>query len=1180
MSDRLWPLSRESPSWFGARVRRSLLGLVALLAAFTLIGFFLLPVLLRPVLEDKLSSALERTVTIGKLAINPFVMSLTLDDVAVSGRGPGPSMLTVAELYVNGEMASLVRRAPVIKALRATRPSLHLVRNDDKTYNFSDILERALAGPPGPPPRFLVSNIEIQDGEIAFDDRPEHREHKITQLTLGIPFLSSLPSQTEITVLPKFAAQVNGRPVAIVGETRPFKDTHETVLHFDLGDLPLPAYMEYVPVALPIKVESGIVGGKVDMSFIGGGKDAPKLILAGTLKLSDLAVSERSGMKLIRVPSLDVSADRFDVFGSSADLRSIAADGVELDLRRNARGELDLAALFPDAEPKKDETPFRFHVGSVKVARGIVRLADASVNPAFISTLSDVSVGIDKLSSSGDQKANIVFSFSSDTGARVAHHGTIALAPLRAEGRLEMTGLHLGKLFPYYASALNLAVDDGILDGATDLAYGGSSGEFTLTALDATASDLKLRLPDEKDPLWRVPKLSVHGGAVDVTKHTINFASVEGRGAAAIIRRDAKGAFNFERLIRTPEGGAAPAADADTWRVAASKVALDDFAATFVDETVSPPVRIALSKVSAAGEDLSNAAKAKGKVRLQATVNRRGTISLIGPLATAPFAANLSVVARNIDLVPFQPYISQSARIIVTAGNASARGALDYAAGTPARGAFKGDVVIADMASLDEANEADLLKWKALTLAGVDARLEPLAVNVGDITLDGFFARLLLNETGEFNLQQLSRARSPATELPKPTTQPGTVEVAAPAGEATTWLKLGKATLSDGSIDFTDHFIRPNYSANLTGLAGSLSSLAFDKPADIELNGRVQGSAPLQISGRINPLAKNLFLDIKATATDIDLPPLSPYSGKYVGYGIDKGKLSMTVAYVVDNRSLKAANSIVLDQLTFGSRVESPDAIKAPVLLAAALLKDRNGVIRFDLPVSGSLDDPQFSVGGIIFRAIVGLIVKIVTAPFAILGALGGHGEELAFIEFAPGSAAIDTTGNDKIKAVAKALSERPAIKLDIAGRVEPAADRDALKHAAVMRQVKAQKFNDLVRGGEPPASVEAVEVSTTEYEALLVRAYKAASFTKPRNAIGLPSDIPRAEMEALLLEDVKVTDEDLRSLADRRAHGVREKLVDVEHAPSERVFLVAPRLDAEGVKDKGKPTRVDFALH
>ena len=217
-------------------------------------------------------------------------------------------------------------------------------------------------------------------------------------------------------------------------------------------------------------------------------------------------------------------------------------------------------------------------------------------------------------------------------------------------------------------------------------------------------SELKMRLPDEKELLWRVPMLAVRGGSVDVAKHAIHFDSVEGRGAAAAIRRGSDGRINFDRLIRTPEGGANAANSEETWRVEASKVALDDFSATFVDETVTPPARIALSRVAVAAENLSNGAKAMGRASVRATVNKRGTLSLTGPLTTVPFAGKLSVTTTNIDLVPFQPYITQSARVVFTGGTASVKGTLDFATGTAPRAAFKGDLVLRDVAALDEAN--------------------------------------------------------------------------------------------------------------------------------------------------------------------------------------------------------------------------------------------------------------------------------------------------------------------------------------------------------------------------------------------------------------------------------------------------------------------------------------------
>src|SRR5690606_14990750 len=130
-------------------------------------------------------------------------------------------------------------------------------------------------------------------------------------------------------------------------------------------------------------------------------------------------------------------------------------------------------------------------------------------------------------------------------------------------------------------------------------------------------------------------------------------------------------------------------------------------------------------------------------------------------------------------------------------------------------------------------------------------------------------------------------------------------------------------------------------------------------------------------------------------------------------------------------RQLTAENNIVLDQLTFGDKVESPDAIKLPVLFAVSLLKDRNGVIDVNLPISGSLDDPKFSVGGIVLRIIVNLIVKAVTAPFTLLANLAGAGGELSWIGFEPGRSSLEAAALKKLEAVAKALNDRPGLKLD-----------------------------------------------------------------------------------------------------------------------------------------------------
>ncbi len=1163
-----------------SRLLRVLAWSAAGVLAYGVLGFLVLPALLRPMLEDRLSAALERKVTIERLKINPFALSTTLDNVSVAEHGDGPPLLALGELHVNAEVLSLLRWAPVVSELRLIQPKLRLVRNAGKSYNISDLIERAMAGPPGPPPRFSIANIELVDGRIDFDDRPLKQRHEVTGITIGIPFLSSLPAQVEIKVAPAFSAIVNGQPVAVTGETRPFKDTHETVLHLNVAALTLPRYLDYLPVSLPFQLASGNLDAGFDLSFVGRGAEPARLTLAGSGRLLDLVINERSGTPLLRVKTLAAALDRYAILGGSAVLRSLLIDDAQLDLRRGKDETFNLATLLPPDTPSATaRKPFQFQIGRIAVSHTTLRIADEAVNPVLVATLSGLTAEVTNLGNASNQKAAVAFSFASDTGARVDHKGTLGLNPLLADGHVDIAGFQLRRLYPYYAGALNLEVVDGTLDLTTDWQVAGATPNLTMTNLDATMRALKMRLPEEKELLWQMPVLAAHGGSIDLSKRTVEFTLVEARGAAANVVRNDKGQFNFARLVKAVPGDSAAA---DSWRVEAHKLAFDDIAATFTDETVTPPARVALTRVSLALEDVSNTAKAKGRAKLQATVNKRGALTLSGPMVTAPFAATLNVVAKDIDLVPFQPYITKSASVVLTAGSASARGTLDVASGAAARAAYKGDVVLANVAMLDEANVTDLLKWKALSLTNITAQLEPLAVNVGDIAVDEFFARLILNQNGEFNLQQLGRAResTPAAAPRASLAAPKTAELATPPGTATTWLTLGKATLVGGNVDFTDHYVRPNYSANLTRVTGSLSSLAFDKPANLELRAKVQDTAPVEIVGRINPLARNLFLDVKVNASDIELPPMSPYSGKYAGYGIQKGKLSMKLHYLIDERKLTAENGIVLDQLTFGDKVESPDATKLPVRLAVALLKDRNGVIKFDLPVGGSLDDPQFSVGGIVFRALVGLITKIVTAPFALLGSLGGHSEELAYIDFAAGSATLDSSGEAKIASLAKALADRPALKLDITGRTDPAADREGLKRASLDHKVRVQKFNDLVKAGNPPVSADAVEVTPTEYEALLTRAYKAADFPKPRNAFGLAKDLPREEMETLLLTNAAVGDDDVRQLAQHRAQVVRDRLVGAAHVPAERVFLVEPRAGAESPRVQGKASRVDFALH
>ncbi len=320
-------------------------------------------------------------------------------------------------------------------------------------------------------------------------------------------------------------------------------------------------------------------------------------------------------------------------------------------------------------------------------------------------------------------------------------------------------------------------------------------------------------------------------------------------------------------------------------------------------------------------------------------------------------------------------------------------------------------------------------------------------------------------------------------------------------------------------------------------------------------------------------------MDLRARFTGMDLSPVSPYSGKYVGYTIEKGKLSFDLNYLIDKDKLSSENKVFIDQFTFGEKVDSPEATSLPVKLAVALLKDRNGEIHLDIPVTGSLDDPKFSIFRIVLQVIGNLITKAVTSPFALLGAAFGGGEGMQYVEFAPGLATIPPDGQKKIGALVTALSEKPSLKLEIAGYVSPEADREGLKHYFLQRKVKAQKLKDLVKEGAAAPPVDEVVVTPGEYEKYLTRAYRAEPFPKPRNFIGMVKSLPVPEMEKLMLTHIKVGDEELRQLAARRANAVKAALLQSGKIDPERLFIVQPKGLTPEKKDKVTDSRVEFKI-
>ncbi|MDH3453572.1 MAG: DUF748 domain-containing protein, partial [Desulfuromonadales bacterium] len=393
---------------------------------------------------------------------------------------------------------------------------------------------------------------------------------------------------------------------------------------------------------------------------------------------------------------------------------------------------------------------------------------------------------------------------------------------------------------------------------------------------------------------------------------------------------------------------------------------------------------------------------------------------------------------------------------------------------------------------------------------------------------------------------------------------------------------IGTVTLQGGYVDFTDRNLPRPFHADMRELGGRIEGLSSDPEAraTVDLRGSLRNQSPLTISGAINPLAEKLFLDLKLSFNDIELSPLSPYSGTYVGYLIQKGKLNLALEYYLEEGQLKARNEVFLDQFTFGEAVASDKATSLPVKLAVALLKDRKGEIHLDIPVFGSLDDPQFSISGVVWTVIRNLLVKAATSPFALLGALVGAGDEdFSSVSFEYGSARLITAEKDKLQHMAQALSGRPSLEVEVSGFIDPDNDAEGYRREQLAMQIKRLKYLDLVKQEKLAEGVkeEDVTVAAEEYADYLWQVYSEADFPKPRSFIGMTKKLPEAEMEKLIYANTSVTEDQLAELARARALAVQGFLIGEGQLAKERVFLKEPDIKAAPAKETARRARVEL---
>jgi uncharacterized protein involved in outer membrane biogenesis len=1218
------------------RLRRVGLIAGAIALVWTAGAGWLLPRWLKPQIETAATQALATPVRLDALSISPWTLTARLGGLRV---GPAQAeFVKLKQLEARVSLQSLWRLAPVVSRVTLVEPQVFIERTGEQRFNFSTVLDHLNAQPKQPdsePAKFAVHNIRINGGRIRYLDHvidPAHPEdHLISDLNVGVPFLSNLPSDVEVDVRPLLEAKVDGSLLRVTGTTQPFdKDLHSSI-DINWSAVDLAYWARAARPLLPPELRADVARGQLDTQLHIAFEQRPApavstLKIGGQVQVSSLDVKWPQQALAWRWQTLNVSGIDARPLERQASVERITLTGLGVDAgpfpapaappatphKPAASRTQPVASAASAAAPAATaSSDWAWHIGQIDVAASAIQVEPQTGQklPA-IGPLKLSLAGLDSRAQAAPAK--LQFSAADANQGTVKLGGSVQLAQRQAALDLAVEQLQPGPWLAPFASALPATVSAGTVALRAHLQVEPQAATLTQGQLDLAGIQAQSTTPPKGVTADRLtlPKLSA--GSLQ--------AALKLGEAGASLDHAKLDALRIEQLdatlTRSADGrwlwAPAPAAAASTSPAKPEKSAkaaplprielgeLRCSACNFnvTDHTTAQASNYSLLKSDIKLTSLSSDLGHTSQFEISGVGQHSGTLLLSGEVRPEPLKLQSKVLIKNVDLRGLQPYVDPYLNLTLNSIKVQADGtvALETGAGGDLAARYKGRVGVTELRTQDRVNSAEFLRWKTFSLDGLNAewKQNTLTADFGQIALRDFYARLILNPDGTLNVAQVLRAKGAeaqsittpnASNAPgqKPAVAPQAAPSNAPAGAASAPADANKLppnlrwagiTLANGRIDFTDTFIKPNYSARLTQINGTVSGVSSNKPepADLKITGKVDDAAPLDISGRIHPLGARLTTDITAAAKGIEMTRFSPYAARYAGYAIEKGTLSVNVNYKVNNGQLEANNNIYLDQLTFGEKVDSPDATKLPVLFAVSLLKDRNGVIDVNLPISGSIDDPDFSVGGIIVRVIVNLLTKAVTAPFSLLAGLGGGDQELGFVAFAPGSARLEDDATKRLDTLARLLTDRPALKLEITGHADPSFDVDGLKKRYVMRLMRQAKAK------ATGAEAADVSIADDEHDRWLEAAYKAADVKKPRNVVGLAKSLPPAEMQAILEASAPADADALLQLANRRADAVKAYLAN--KLPPERVQLTASKATTAGITDKGPTTRAQFAMH
>jgi hypothetical protein len=927
------------------------------------------------------------------------------------------------------------------------------------------------------------------------------------------------------------------------------------------------------------------------------------------LRLKNVRLTEPDGQPLLSFTNLLIDFSPVSLFRRAYVFNEIRLDGLDTSVAFLPKGRLNWSGLIESLQgneeslPKKETSsaPPRLIVRKFSLSDGRLDLADRRTAPEWSTSVVPLEIELTDLSTLPNETGKYELTAKTNFGAGIDWDGQLALNPFSVAGTLHIDAFPLAKLATFAPLPPTLAEPEGMASLSTRYQAGTVANGLDVRLDDLSVGIEGFRVRGKADPNASLAfdRVDLKGGHFDLREQRIVVDTIAATGGGLKAERTADGRLNLLDLLPAEKKdvappNVAPTAAAPSWHYRVEHVTVRGFGAGLRDRTIEPAADIALQGIAADMTGVSEDMSKPVPVRLAFRSRDGGTFSAEGTVVLADASADLKIKVDDLAIAPAQPYVGHWTTLSLADGKLAAEGQATYGADG---GQYTGSVELQSLRIVEGDERRPFLAWKSLSTSTLS--VTPKGVAIRELRLDGLDTRLAIAQDKSVNVAKVLR------HPPGDSTAPTAGVESAPFG-----VRIGRLQLQNGELDFSDQSLALPFGTHIHALDGTITNITSRQraPAQVTLAGQVDKYGTARAEGRLDLFNPTELLDIRVAFNNVEMTNLTPYSATFAGRRINSGKLTLNLHYQIKNRQLTGDNKVIMDRLTLGDRVQSPNAVDLPLDLAIAILKDSRGRIDLGLPVSGSLDDPQFSYGQILLKAIVDAVTKVITSPLRALGSLFGGGEDFHGFAFEPGEPELSPPEREKLVHFADALNHRPNLAVTIHGTWSDA-DRIALQDLALRKQL-AGKLGLSTDVDPGPIATDRPRVKSALEDLYAARfgngalaglkeGYRKANpgelpettggqmMSMLTGIIGSKSSLSEQEIEALKGTDFyallyqklraaeDMPDTRLQALAQARGQGVIKDLSEA-NAPPDRITLQAPeKVDAN---DDGIPLKIELA--